>query len=241
MFFLFYCFYSAHSTIESDFDLDHVPRQLNSMLITVGSSKDNVPSCLVRSGYDPSDICDWKGVGCDEGVVRIIAWREMGDFQVETLDWLPSTLCQMHFRLLSVCSMLCTRYLPRDLMYMYLCDCELLPARLDLQTLPPFLEELHMRACKVTGPILLASLPRHIRVIDLAFNDIEKIYVQNDTLPSSLEQVHFAKLDKKQKLECVDGKNADKRIKFKRSECRSKYRNECDRLMAEMRRERFHT
>ena len=205
------------------------------MFHTVGATNRRIPETLVKPGCDPKEICEWKGIVCDEKLVRTVAWKEMEDFYLQSMDWLPATIRKVHLRLVPVLTPIKTRHLPRELKYLYLCDCDFPISPIDLQGLPIHLEELHMRACMITGDVLLASLPPYLRVIDLTFNDIQKVYVLNSKLPETLVQVHLAKLFKKPKIVCLDEKKADPRVRFTRAECRSRYRNECDDIIVKQR------
>ena len=166
---------------------------------------------LIAKASDYEDVCQWKGVECENNAVARIIWntsvRVYGKLDV---DWIPSTsrevcMCWQNVQKLK------TRLLPRELCILEMDECELC-GEVDFEKLPERLQVLSLTQNKIMGTLSLSHLPPRIRTVDVRWNDFDTVLVRNSALPDSLEWVKVRQPFMVKKVVCVDAKKMDKRI-----------------------------
>ena len=111
-----------------------------------------------------------------------------GEWKVD-MQWLPSTVREIHFYMIQLVSGWTAQSLPRSLRYISLYDYELSSKRtVDFRKLPAHLEVLIVERGWLRGAIILDMLPQTLRTCILYHRSITKVLVHSDRLPKSLEK-----------------------------------------------------
>uniref|UniRef100_A0A7S4KUA1 Leucine-rich repeat-containing N-terminal plant-type domain-containing protein n=1 Tax=Paramoeba aestuarina TaxID=180227 RepID=A0A7S4KUA1_9EUKA len=148
------------------------------------------------------EVCDWRGVTCDQYRVVGIEWNpEMPTNSVELaqcmMQWLPPTLRRIDISEQTACTRgkFSTRYFPRAAARINFYGNGHIGS-LDLMTLPPNIEYLMIANNKLQGPVVLTRLPPTLAYLNVSCNDIRlliisKFTVEGEHLPGHLERLFY--------------------------------------------------
>ena len=165
-----------------------------------------------------TDPCSWRGVTCTDGVAHRFVFAntsyttttEHGYYTSKRtiwsvdMDWLPSTMHEVHLRDITLVDGWDAACLPRALRYLSLESCCLrrylsLHRKVNLRRLPERMEVLLIESGWLRGQIILDNLPRAMRIIRIVHHSISNVYVDSANLPETIEHVavsgsHLTKL-----------------------------------------------
>mmetsp|Transcript_11601 Transcript_11601/g.17573 ORF Transcript_11601/g.17573 Transcript_11601/m.17573 type:complete len:243 (-) Transcript_11601:14-742(-) len=161
-----------------------------------------------------SDFCSWKGVFCQNGVVKRLESEGNSFYQVTSLDYLPPTIRRIDFSNKPIDRIMHTRRLPHELRLLRVYRCKV-HGRLDLCSLPEHCVEVHLRSNSLSGNLDLSCLPQSLEVLDLSYNLFLRVLIINSLLPRGLREVHIYSSSGKMETYVQDAKKADVRIYLK--------------------------
>ena len=174
------------------------------------------------------NVCEWRGVGCTEGLITSLFVRELvdsrGQHHLADIRWLPPTTRLLSLKYIHLLEGWTIAGLPRELRMIHLevCPTHLITRLMDdqirLADLPPRIEEVFFVQQSSDGlaRVHLDNLPKTLRRLYISGMRVQSVYVAFEGLPSGLEQMCFVStLQKKVKFRGTGAKQADARVKNK--------------------------
>ena len=152
------------------------------------------------------DYCKWRGVTCENGVVKeikysTIAYSSHGtNFQVE---YTPGTVRALEVRMCRQEYQLQTRRLPRDCEFIRF-DVNRIYGTVDLRRLPYGMRVFRVEQNKITGPIELTMLPPRLEILDLSRNRIKQRVVYLENLPATIQRITLDVIHNTNKIRSVE-------------------------------------
>ena len=176
---------------------------------------------------DYSDVCDWPGVECTDGVVRKIQWwyedvmETLSNVELNSLllRWLPATIRRIEIDQNEklpegLRDAFESAFLPRDAIAVVIRSCGL-KGTVEMSTLPQHIETLGLPGNSITGTVSLLVLPRTLKRLDLTVNPIETVVVDNQALLETFEHAFFGSAKSILKVE-IHGERFDPRVSIAR-------------------------
>ena len=197
-------------------DLDNERKYPNPVDIMMSSDIISIPEQI-------NDACAWNGVSCTDMRIRSITWPNAvsGETFLHirpralNIRWFPGYAYHIDIQgHLSAHGPFESRHLPGFASYVNMRGCAL-TGSINLTNLPEMLRTIILSRNQLIGSLNFFHLPLNIETIDLTQNRLHKAYVWNDLLPKSLQNAFLYHQNNKKgfRVECVDGKVCDYRIK----------------------------
>ena len=181
----------------------------------IPESRANFHNEIVAGGsHDP---CSWRGIHCDGGrITRFIMtsgnWRYDNVFI--DMDYLPSTIEELHFNRVYYYNGWVTEHLPRNLRYLCAIGCynamdNFTSRPMNLDRLPRHLEELHLTSGRLmpsSGVLVITNLPPTLILCNIKSGFLHKVLIDSDAIPSGIQMLNFYGNGKRTKIKEPFGK-----------------------------------
>ena len=188
--------FTAIATLTQDapsrFNLGSLSAQQRMELFLSDFSEKDIEFLKEEESGDFKDLCKWRGVECEDQVIKKVSWGQAFECDDETkvdLAVIPATVTTFQVEYNNLCGEFRAESLPQEIVRFDISGNHF-TGSVVTSSLPRSLVFFFAVNCKLSGHFDFLSLPSDIQVIALSQNDLSGVFYHRG-LPKALSHVYL--------------------------------------------------